>query len=165
MRPVEIAKSDSESAHQQAFFAWCNIAAQWGIKAALEWRDGAVLPPKPSNLAFYPLRWIFHIPNGGARGDSKQSNMIRGGKLKAEGTKKGILDIFWPYPLNGYHGLWIEMKEPKKRPKTERNLTGGLTEKQIEFGTFAHNNNFKVEVAYDWREAINILLHYLQYKY
>ena len=41
----------------------------------------------------YPeLRWLHHIPNGGARRGSEA------GRLKRMGVKRGISDIHLPYP-------------------------------------------------------------------
>lgn len=46
----------------------------------------------------------FAIPNGGGR--SKRE----AGRLKAEGVRAGVSDIFCALPGDGHHGLWIEMK-------------------------------------------------------
>lgn len=159
MRPQQIAKKNSESAHQQAFFAWCNTAHQWGIGVAIEWLTGPDLPSLPTEPAFYPLKWIHHIPNGGSRGDTELSRQIRGGQLKAEGVKEGALDVFWPYPVKLSHGLYIEFKDPKLKPKG--NGKGGLKPDQIEFGNFVFENGYQVGVAYSWIDGINILLSYL----
>lgn len=66
----------------------------------------------------YPeLDLMFAIPNGGARpykisetpkGDVRYS--FEGRKLKKEGVKEGVPDIFLPAPKGDYHGLFIEMK-------------------------------------------------------
>jgi len=53
----------------------------------------------------YPgLELMFHVPNGGARSKSE------GARLKREGVKAGIPDIFLPVPRGRYYGLFIEMK-------------------------------------------------------
>lgn len=58
--------------------------------------------------AQYPeLRMMFAIPNGGQR------NKIVAAKLKAEGVRAGVLDVFLAVSRNGYHGLWIEHKVGK----------------------------------------------------
>ena len=36
------------------------------------------------------LRWLFAVPNGGAR------NKVAGAKLKAEGVRRGVPDYLWP---------------------------------------------------------------------
>jgi hypothetical protein len=56
--------------------------------------------PKYSNL-------IFAIPNGGQR------NIVVAKKLKEEGVKPGVPDLFLPVPNNGFCGLFIEMKSEK----------------------------------------------------
>ena len=59
----------------------------------------------------YPmLKWLFHIPNGGSRHPAEAVT------LKRMGVKPGVPDLFLPYPVNGYSGLWIEMKAEKGRP-------------------------------------------------
>lgn len=50
---------------------------------------------------------IFAIPNGGKR------SLITAIKLKNEGVTAGVPDLFLPYPSNGYHGLFIELKKSK----------------------------------------------------
>lgn len=60
----------------------------------------------------YPKGLIFAIPNGGHR------HIRVAVKLKAEGVKAGVPDIFIPMPKFPYHGLFIEMKKPKgKNPE------------------------------------------------
>jgi len=47
---------------------------------------------------------LLAIPNGGARSPRTA------GRLKAEGVKAGVWDLFLPLARLGYLGLWIEMK-------------------------------------------------------
>ena len=54
------------------------------------------------------LELMFHVPNGGARSKSE------GARLKREGVKAGVPDIFLPVPLGKYHGLFIELKRQGK---------------------------------------------------
>lgn len=101
-----------------------------------------------------PLKWIHAIPNGGAR-DIRTAK-----KLKAEGVKSGVWDIFWPYRSKGYNGLYIEMKRSDHRPKREGSK-GGLSDEQIEFRNFVQSQGFLCKVAYNSYEAWKILLNYL----
>lgn len=162
MRPEQIAKT-SESSHQRAFFAWCAVAAQFGIESADHWAAGSGLL-HTEQLAIPPLKWIHAIPNGGARGDTEKSRTIRGSQLKAEGVKPGVGDTFFPYysPLWLKNGLYLEFKKPKLKPKTSRGK-GGLKPEQIEFRDYVVTQNFIYVVVYSWVEAVNTLKKYLEY--
>ena len=83
MTPEQIAKSGTEESHQTALFAWAALHANECPQ----------------------LRLLLAIPNGGLR------NKVTAGKLKAQGVKAGVPDIFLPVARGRYHGLWIEMKE------------------------------------------------------
>lgn len=52
------------------------------------------------------LAFAFAVPNGGDRRPGVAA------KLKAEGVKPGILDVWLPVPRGGYVGLVIEIKDP-----------------------------------------------------
>lgn len=54
----------------------------------------------------HELALLFHIPNGGYR------SKMEAGRLKLQGVKAGVPDIFLPVPRGPWHGLWIEMKRP-----------------------------------------------------
>lgn len=54
-----------------------------------------------------PARSTHAIPNGGGR------SIAEAGRLKAEGVRKGVSDIFVRMPAPGYHGLYIELKKRK----------------------------------------------------
>lgn len=69
----------------------------------------------------YPeLRWLFHIPNGGAR------DAITGARLKAEGVKPGVPDLCLPVARQGHTALYVEMKYGRNKPAPvqEEWLTG-----------------------------------------
>lgn len=159
MTPNQIAKSGSESAHQKAFFAYCAVAAHGGFERADLW---AAEDNRLQICKFKPipeLEWIFHIPNGGTRGDEKVGRSIRGGQLKAEGVREGVWDIMWPCKIGSFPGLWIEMKKPTIKPKRETSK-GGVSDKQAKFGNFVYNQGYKVAVCYSWQEAVQVLKNY-----
>jgi len=56
------------------------------------------------------LNLAFHIPNGGHR------HVAVARKLKSEGVKPGVPDIFLPVPRGEYFGLFIELKAAKGKP-------------------------------------------------
>ncbi len=63
----------------------------------------------------YPeLALLFAVPNGGRR------DKVTGARLKAEGVKAGVPDIWLPVARCGYHGLVIELKAPGGRASREQ---------------------------------------------
>lgn len=53
------------------------------------------------------LALLLAIPNGGAR------HKATAARLKAEGVRAGVPDLFLPVARGGSHGLWIEMKRAR----------------------------------------------------
>ena len=138
MTPEDLAKSGSEAAEQTALFCWAALNANL-------WPE---------------LRWFHAVANGGSRGDSKRSAMIRGGQLKAQGVKAGVSDTFLPVKRGQWSGLYIEMKKQSERPKREGK--GGVSDEQAAFGLFVQSQGFGFVVCYGWKEASEVLTKYLQ---
>lgn len=65
--------------------------------AVIEWANG--LAGRVPELAR-----LFAIPNGGKR------SITTAAMLKAEGVRRGVLDLFLPVVRNGVGGLFVEMK-------------------------------------------------------
>ena len=103
----------------------------------------------------YPcLRLMFAIPNGGHR------HKLTAMKLKAEGVKAGVLDVFLPVPMQkktyGFNtgwipGLWIEMKYGKNK----------LTEEQKQWKADFEAQGFQTALCYSWVEAKDTIINYL----
>lgn len=166
MTPEQLAKSDTEHAHQCALFAAINQFI-WDLEFGSD--------KKPHPLAD-KLRWLHAIPNGGERHGAVA------GKMKAEGVKSGIYDLFLPVPrvtdrlytfqtlfagaygvLHGnftyeaYHGLYIEMKAPSRC----NNKDGGLNDNQIKFKEFIGVQGYGHCICYTWKEAYDAVMKYL----
>ena len=92
------------------------------------------------------LSLLFHIPNGGAR------SKATAGKLKAEGVKTGVPDMFLPVARGGYHGLFIELKVKPNKTTENQDIWIAELKKQ----------GYAVEVCYGWREASVVLENYLK---
>lgn len=138
MTPEQLAKSDTEAAHQIALFAWSALQQH----------------------TFPELRWMHHIPNGGSRGGDRTSRAIAGARMKAQGVRVGVADIFLPVKRANWSGLYIELKKPSERPK--RGGKGGLSDDQIAFGEFVQQQGFGWVCCYSWEEARDVLVAYLQ---
>lgn len=96
----------------------------------------------------YPeLRLMYAIPNGGLR------NPVVASKLKAEGVKAGVPDIFLPAARCGYHGLYIEMKRTKG---------GRLSTEQAQWIADLLNQGYAVYKAEGWVKAKEIIESYLK---
>ena len=113
----------SEHDEQKALFEWA------------AWNQGH--EPAPCLL--------FAIPNGGLRMPAVA------GKLKAEGLKPGVPDVYLPVARLGYHGFWIEMKFGKNKTTIEQDVW--LTALKAE--------GYMVDVSYGWQEAAHKIARYL----
>ena len=60
------------------------------------------------------LALLFAVPNGGRR------DKVTGARLKAEGVKAGVPDVWLPVARCGFHGLVIELKAKSGRPSREQ---------------------------------------------
>ena len=92
------------------------------------------------------LKWLYHTPNGGSR------NVAEAANLKRMGVKAGVPDLCLPYPSNGYHGLYIEMKRDG----------GRLTAAQRDYLAWLNENGYRAVVCYGTEHAIKVLEYYLR---
>ena len=100
----------------------------------------------------YPaLDYMFAVPNGGLR------NIAVAKKLKAEGLKAGVPDVYLDYAVNPYHGLRIELKNIKYGKKA-----GKPTEPQKRYINYYNENNYCALVCWGWKEASEVIVNYLE---
>ena len=90
------------------------------------------------------LGTIFAVPNGGYR------SKATAGRMKSEGLKAGVWDIFVPVQMGQHCGMWIEMKAAKNR----------LTPGQIAFRETV-GDAYKWKVCYSWHNAVEATCEYL----
>ena len=100
MREAEIERADAHRPKPMTFDGWSEAEEQ---EALMNWAGMA-------KWKYPQLFWLFHIPNGGTRHPAEAMH------LKKMGVKPGVPDLFLPYPVQPYHGLWIEMKSMTGRP-------------------------------------------------
>lgn len=109
----------------------------------IDWWEGAA-----QSFDALPLH-LFAIPNGGMR------NIIVAKRLKAEGVRSGVPDLFLALPRGVFHGLFIEMKKP----------SGGVVSKsQKEYHKLLLKSGYQVVVCNGFIEAKQTICSYLSEK-
>lgn len=99
--------------------------------------------------AYFPeLRWLHAIPNGGNR------NAREAARLKAQGVKPGVYDVFLPLPAGDWHGLYIEIKRTKRQGRSN------ISDSQKCFGNAMQERGYKAIVCYGAAEAITAIRNY-----
>jgi hypothetical protein len=94
----------------------------------------------------YPiLKLMLAVPNAAKR-SYKLAAM-----LKAEGMRKGMLDVLFLVPMKGFSGLAIEFKK----------VGGKLTPEQLDYIDLLTKSNWLVAVETDAESAINLVKRYL----
>lgn len=91
------------------------------------------------------FQFLFHIPNESVGG---QGWLVRNRQL---GVKAGVPDLFYPVPIGGYHGLFIEMKAKGGRLRPEQKRWIQALEQL----------GYKCVVAYGWEEARKEMVEYV----
>jgi len=138
--------TDHEEEHleQCALMEWARVYTHRGA-----------LEKRPLSRA---LQRLFAIPNGGYRMLSTAS------KLKAEGVRAGVSDLFLAWPVatgrvvmtdfqNFYSGLWLEMKS--------RAPSSHLTPRQYDW-LRKMEKDYACAVCYGWEEGRDYILMYVE---
>lgn len=94
------------------------------------------------------LQFIFHIPNESVGGPGW---LVRNRQM---GVRSGVPDLFYPVPMKGYHGLFIEMKTK----------TGRLSAVQKRWLNALNEMGYLAVVAHGWEEAKCQIMDYLSIK-
>lgn len=121
---IETALVPTESVEQQHLFQWARMASG-------KWPE---------------LELMYHIPNEGKR------TRAGGGRMKAEGLKKGVPDICLPVARGEHHGLYIELKREKNSK---------VTREQLEWIEALVNQGYVAAVCRGCGEAIDLITGYL----
>ena len=94
---------------------------------------------------FPELRLLHAIPNGGLR------NKITASRMRREGVKPGVPDIFLPVARGKYHGMYIELKT----------ISGRLSNLQIAWIGALTDQGYDATVCYGADQAIDQIIKYL----
>lgn len=97
---------------------------------------------------FDELRWMHAIPNGTFLAGDRVQRAKQMARLKAQGLKPGVSDIFLPLARRGFHGLYIEMKRaPHQGPAKP-------TRAQLDFARAVEAQGYAFFVCRGAEEAI-----------
>ena len=101
-------------------------------------------------MANKDARWglLFAIPNGGFR------HVATAHRLKKEGVKSGVPDLFLACPMGRFHGFFCEMKSS----------SGSPTKNQIEWMQKLEQQGYYIRICYGWLEARQEIETYLGLK-
>ena len=92
------------------------------------------------------LQYLFHIPNESVGG---QGWIVRNRQM---GVRSGVPDLFYPVPLHGWHGLFIEMKSK----------SGRMSRDQKRWFDILNAFGYKCVIAHGWEEAKKALEEYVK---
>lgn len=106
------------------------------------------------------LRLMYAVPNFAGFHGSARARLASGVRAKREGRKAGVPDVFLPAARGVYHGLYIEMKDPAKRPKREGS-SGGVRPDQAEWHVALRAQGYYVAVCWTWTDARDTIERYL----
>jgi len=144
--PEQLAAPGDEHSHQKAFFQWMAISAQ---------------PRYPK------ARLCFAVPNGSKlMGTGTTAGKIEGAKMKAEGMRAGVPDVFLPVPVTVRHapglqvlnhGLYIEFKKPGR----EKQEWGGRSVDQVKWHRDLLPEGYAVATCYGWQAGAHVVALYL----
>ena len=96
---------------------------------------------------------IYHIPNGGSRGETRASARRAGAEMKQAGAKSGVPDLHLPVARRCWHGLYIELKKPDG--------SGKLSDEQVWFVKKLSEQGYLVGICDNWRDAYELIRMYL----
>ena len=76
---------------------------------------------------------LIHVPNGGSR-----KNAFEGWRLKEQGVRAGVSDLFLPVARGGFFGLWIEFKAAPPNDAAVSDSQEVWVKEMLEQGYAAH---------------------------
>ena len=136
MREAEIERQDELRYKPPKFLEWSEAEEQ---ELVVKWAE--------AQSCKYPcLHRLYHCPNGGSRHPAEAVH------LKHMGVKPGVPDLFLPYPVGDYHGLFIEMKAEN----------GVLRATQRDWLEWLREQGYAAYVCKGAQAAINCLKMYLE---
>lgn len=119
-------------------------------KALIQWADIERMPHGLMLEAGAKIgHYLFAIPNGGARGRTEAARLV------GLGVRSGVPDLFFSFPSQGRHGLYIEMKAPKPHGSQ-------VTKNQNTWIERMYLAGYGANVCYGFEEARTAIIKYMQ---
>ena len=144
----------SEHEHQRELFSWAVAVRLKGLAVAGQW---IAIHPRTLNRPSLAqgggdqgdsrLNWMFAIPNGGSRGGNTAQRQREGARMRSEGVKRGVADIFLPVAHKASYGLWIELKK----------FGGRQSKEQQQFEAVVTGEGYSYVLAVGYLEAISAI--------
>jgi hypothetical protein len=96
-------------------------------------------------------RWglLFAIPNGKAASSIREAV-----NAKRTGLKRGVPDMFLPWPAGGWHGLFVELKRAD-------GVKSDLKPEQVDWLQRLQAAGYQTAVAFGWKAAVAEISGYL----
>jgi hypothetical protein len=119
-----------------------------GHKKPRERKEEKMLMDVMKWASYHPIckDYLIHIAN------ERKCSKEMGRKLKLQGVKKGVWDLFLLYPVNFFPGLWLELKIGKNK----------LSDSQEKWGETIKKAGFATAVVHDdWEKVKKIIEGYL----
>lgn len=92
---------------------------------------------------------LIHIPNGGSR-----KNAFEGWRLKRQGVRAGVSDLFLPVARGGFIGLWIEFKATPP-------FDAAIAPSQEEWIQLMRQQGYRAEVCLGIDAALEVIAGYV----
>lgn len=107
-----------------------------------------------AGVRLHPLgHLLFSVPNGFKIHGTPAQRRARGARWKREGLTPGVSDLFLSVARHGWHGLYIEVKEPVK---------GRLSKEQKTFIDDVTAQGYLCYVVDNAQAGIDLILGYLK---
>ena len=100
---------------------------------------------------------LIAIPNGAMLAGSPKKRGFQMHRLKREGLKPGVPDLFLAVPRGKYHGMWLEMKDNGK-------TRSSLTKAQWEYLVLMRENGYFAAWAAGAESAMSSIENYMAEK-
>jgi len=112
----------TENSIQEALVCWAKIrvvppigqlrGSKWGVPLARNASDFGLAPVKEEGTIWkefwYLIDFMYAVPNGVKLGGRSRGRYMNA--LKRRGLKDGVSDLVIAYPVEPYHGMYLELK-------------------------------------------------------